>query len=47
MAELTPQIKARINFKTRFFEMLGIALGVATLNFFIGLAVKRYFNVDL
>jgi len=34
------------SFKTRFFEMLGIALGVAILNFFIGLVVKKYFNLD-
>ncbi|MFA5156721.1 MAG: VIT1/CCC1 transporter family protein [Candidatus Omnitrophota bacterium] len=35
-----------LNFKTRFFEMLGIALGVAILNFFIGLAVKKYLHID-
>jgi vacuolar iron transporter family protein len=34
------------SFKTRFWEMLGIALGVAALNFLIGLAVKKYFNLD-
>ncbi len=34
------------SFKTRFWEMLGIALGVAALNFFIGLAVKKYFNLE-
>lgn len=36
-----------INFKTRFSEMLGIALGVTILNFFIGLLVRKYLNVDI
>jgi len=35
------------SFKTRFLEMLGIALGVAALNFFIGLAVKKYLHLDV
>ena len=36
-----------VNFKVRFWEMLGIAIGVAALNFFIVLAIKKYFNFNL
>ena len=36
-----------LSFKPRFLEMLGIALGVAALNFLIGLAVKKYINVEI
>ncbi|MFH1441483.1 MAG: VIT1/CCC1 transporter family protein [Candidatus Omnitrophota bacterium] len=36
-----------INFKTRFSEMLGIALGVTVLNFIIGLLIRKYLNIDI
>lgn len=34
-----------INFKTRFSEMLGIALGVTVLNFLIGLLIRKYLSI--
>ncbi len=34
-----------ISFKKRFLEMLGISIVVGTINFGIGVAVKRFFNV--
>lgn len=34
-------------FFKRFAEMAGISLGVATLSFFIGIAVKRFLGIDI
>jgi VIT1/CCC1 family predicted Fe2+/Mn2+ transporter len=34
-------------FKRRFFEMTGLSLGVATLSFFIGFAVRSFLGVDV
>jgi VIT1/CCC1 family predicted Fe2+/Mn2+ transporter len=34
-------------FKSRFFEMAGISLGVAFISFFIGIAVKTIFNIEV
>ena len=36
-----------VDFKIRFWEMLGIAIGVAALNFFIVLTIKKYFNFNI
>ena len=36
-----------VNFKIRFWEMLGIAVGVGALNFFIVLVIKKYFNFNI
>jgi vacuolar iron transporter family protein len=36
-----------LNFKARFFEMTFISLGVATLSFFIGYALKLIIGVDI
>ena len=35
----------RLSFKKRFAEMVMISLGVAAINFVIGLAMKQYFSV--
>lgn len=34
-------------FKKKFFEMAGISLGVAALNFVIGLLMRQYLNIDI
>lgn len=34
-------------FKSRFFEMVAISLGVASISFCIGLVVKHIFNIDV
>jgi VIT1/CCC1 family predicted Fe2+/Mn2+ transporter len=34
-------------FKKRFFEMAGISLGVAAISFFIGLVIRRYWNIEM
>lgn len=34
-------------FKRRFLEMAGISISVATLSFFIGLAIKYFLNIDI
>jgi VIT1/CCC1 family predicted Fe2+/Mn2+ transporter len=34
-------------FKRRFLEMAGLSLGVATLSFFIGFAVRSFLGVDV
>lgn len=39
-------IAKNLSFKKRFLEMVIISLGVAILNFFIGLLVKTYFHID-
>lgn len=36
-----------LSFKTRFFEMAGVSLGVAALSFVVGLLVKKFLNIDL
>ena len=36
-----------VPFKTRFFEMTGLSLGVATLSFFIGFAIRAFLGVDI
>ena len=36
-----------LNFKSRFFEMAGISLGVAVLSFLIGVIVRTVFGIDI
>lgn len=36
-----------LSFKTRFFEMAGVSLGVAALSFAVGLLVKKFLGIDL
>ena len=36
-----------LNFKSRFFEMLGISLGVAAFSFLVGMLVRTIFGVDI
>jgi hypothetical protein len=36
-----------MDFKKRFLEMAGISLGVAAINFAIGLAVRAWFGIDV
>jgi len=38
-------VAKNISFLKRFGEMVAISLGIATLNFFIGLAVQKYIGV--
>ncbi|GAB4310820.1 VIT1/CCC1 transporter family protein [Pseudothermotoga elfii] len=35
------------NFKKNFLEMTSISMGVAAVSFFIGLLVKKFFNIEL
>ncbi|MBU1727533.1 MAG: VIT1/CCC1 transporter family protein [Candidatus Omnitrophica bacterium] len=35
-----------LDFKKRFFEMAGISLGIAVINFFIGLMVRNVFGIE-
>jgi VIT1/CCC1 family predicted Fe2+/Mn2+ transporter len=36
-----------LSFKTRFLEMAGISLGIAAINFLIGLAIRKWIGVDV
>jgi len=36
-----------LKFKTRFLEMAGISLGIAGINFLIGLAIRKWLGVDV
>ncbi len=38
-------VARKLSFKKRFLEMAAISLGVAAINFVIGLVIKQYFNV--
>lgn len=40
-------IAKNLVFKKKFFEMAGISLGVAALNFIIGLLVRKYLHIDI
>ena len=39
-------VARRIPFGQRFLEMAAISMGVATINFFIGFAVKQWFGIE-
>ncbi len=36
-----------LSFKKRFFEMAGISLSIAAINFFIGIVIRKVFGVDI
>ncbi len=36
-----------LSFKKRFFEMVGLSLSIAVISFFIGLVVRKVFNIDI
>lgn len=40
-------VAKNISFKSRFFEMAGISIGVAALSFVIGLLVKQLLGIDI
>lgn len=39
-------VAKELNFKRRFLEMVSISLGVAVINFFIGMFIRNYFKLD-
>lgn len=40
-------VAKEMDFKKRFFEMAGISLGVAAINFLIGLVIRQVFHIDV
>lgn len=40
-------VSKHVSFKERFFSMAAISLGVAVINFFIGLGVRHFFHIDI
>ncbi len=40
-------VAKELPFKERFFEMLYISLGVASISFLIGYVVRVYFKIDI
>lgn len=40
-------VAKELDFKKRFLEMAGISLGVAALNFLIGLVIRNVFHIDV
>ncbi len=40
-------VAKNLNFKKRFLEMAGISLGIAAINFLIGLLVRKVFGIDI
>lgn len=40
-------VAKELDFKKRFLEMAGISLGVAAINFVIGLAVRKIFGIEV
>lgn len=40
-------VAKELDFKKRFFEMAGISLGIAAINFLIGLAVRKIFGIEV
>ncbi len=40
-------VAKELKFKNRFMEMIGISLGVAVINFLIGLAMRKVFGIDI
>lgn len=40
-------VAKELNFKKRFLEMAGISLGVAAINFIIGLAIRKVFGIEV
>jgi VIT1/CCC1 family predicted Fe2+/Mn2+ transporter len=40
-------VAKNLSFKKRFLEMATISLGVAVINFMVGLLVRKYFNLEI
>jgi VIT1/CCC1 family predicted Fe2+/Mn2+ transporter len=40
-------VAKELNFKKRFLEMAGISLGVAAINFIIGLIIRKVFGIEV
>ena len=40
-------VAKKLNFKKRFLEMAGISLGVAAINFIIGLIIRNVFGIQV
>jgi vacuolar iron transporter family protein len=40
-------VAKELDFKKRFFEMAGISLGVAALNYLIGLLIRNVFHIEI
>ncbi len=40
-------VAKELNFKKRFLEMAGISLGVASINFAIGLVIRKVFGIEV
>jgi len=40
-------VAKELNFKKRFLEMAGISLGVAIINFYIGLILRHFFKIEV
>ncbi len=40
-------VAKELKFRSRFFEMAGISLGVAVINFLIGLMMRKLFGIDI
>jgi VIT1/CCC1 family predicted Fe2+/Mn2+ transporter len=40
-------VAKELNFKHRFFEMAGLSLSIAAINFIIGLIIRRIFGIDI
>ncbi|MEO0185997.1 MAG: VIT1/CCC1 transporter family protein [candidate division WOR-3 bacterium] len=40
-------VAKELKFRDRFLEMIGISLGVAVINFLIGLAMRKVFGIDI
>ncbi len=40
-------VAKELKFRNRFLEMIGISLGVAVINFLMGLAIRRVFGIDI
>ena len=36
-----------LGFKKRFFEMAGLSLTIAFINFFIGILIRKIFAIDI
>ena len=40
-------VAKELDFKKRFLEMAGISLGVASINFAIGLVIRKVFGINV
>jgi VIT1/CCC1 family predicted Fe2+/Mn2+ transporter len=40
-------VAKNLNFKKRFIEMAGLSLSIAAITFFIGMAIRKIFGVEI